>query len=713
MKCGEEKPSCAHCVKSGETCDYSIRLNWGGRAQKTRHSFSSATSSSGPSREAFTLAQNALSPIIGKQSPVSTESPALEVSSPYSCATASPVGPRPTSHAGILSSMHHRYSTGSSTVTSRLLSSSSSTSSNWPETRLPHIHQLDTEPYAPMLSPGSATSEVSGSPDMYPALRLPPLSPKTASADFLVQPTIKKPRLSTPTTTSSPDYLATGSGAGVSSPQRLSVNSLLIDSPRESHPSAGIAQSFPSRLLEDGTRIYGYDYGFPDLDIPHNNDSLVMSYKTSGQVRSSRSGTATPISPGNGPMAFESGGYYDKPVQIRISNRFEPLPLSLLQNPMNLLYFHHFLNHTARVLVPVDCQDNPLRSLMPEMAVREPNLLNLLLAYSASHRAQLLRHREPANRIALWMRDSFPSLRKALFSQTPTSDASLVTAVLLCSLKIVSPATFDVPLTWQDYLATARQMIVSRGGLEKVAHGDKYVVFCVKWYCYLETCGGLSGTTEEPLSGEYYAYGDESDAENYYIDCFLGFTNRCMGLLAKVAKLARQCDRERIGTDGLIKEGWRPGDALVGTAHRLRHELERSRDRVNECCVHIRPEQQTKEMQDLHISNKMYHWAGLVHLYRRVLGKAGDDPDVQYCVNSILTEWTGIRKNSTYESCLLLPLFTAGCEVLDQSRRDAIIERLMAVEGWGLPHVSDPRNRAQTGRVAPADILRSFRKRDN
>jgi hypothetical protein len=34
VKCGEEKPSCQNCLKAGETCDYSIRLNWGGRSRK-------------------------------------------------------------------------------------------------------------------------------------------------------------------------------------------------------------------------------------------------------------------------------------------------------------------------------------------------------------------------------------------------------------------------------------------------------------------------------------------------------------------------------------------------------------------------------------------------------------------------------------------------------------------------------------------------------
>jgi hypothetical protein len=33
---------------------------------------------------------------------------------------------------------------------------------------------------------------------------------------------------------------------------------------------------------------------------------------------------------------------------------------------MNLLYFHHFINCTARILVPHDCERNPFRHILPE-----------------------------------------------------------------------------------------------------------------------------------------------------------------------------------------------------------------------------------------------------------------------------------------------------------------------------------------------------------
>jgi hypothetical protein len=34
VRSGEEKPRCLNCERQGETCDYNIRLNWGGRAKR-------------------------------------------------------------------------------------------------------------------------------------------------------------------------------------------------------------------------------------------------------------------------------------------------------------------------------------------------------------------------------------------------------------------------------------------------------------------------------------------------------------------------------------------------------------------------------------------------------------------------------------------------------------------------------------------------------
>jgi Fungal specific transcription factor domain len=142
------------------------------------------------------------------------------------------------------------------------------------------------------------------------------------------------------------------------------------------------------------------------------------------------------------------------------------------------------------------------------VAVENTNLLHLLLAYSASHRARLLSHPEPANRIALWVRDVFPSLRHALddLSNTEISNANLATAIMLASLEIISPSAFGVSVPWQNHLSIARSIIKCRGGGPKsVSRKDPVTFFLTRWLAYLDVLGSLSGRrNEEPLFGGNY-----------------------------------------------------------------------------------------------------------------------------------------------------------------------------------------------------------------
>lgn len=151
--------------------------------------------------------------------------------------------------------------------------------------------------------------------------------------------------------------------------RRLSVQSLLTgppgDHPHGVSPDAQQARQYP--IGDSDTTTYGYDLGYPDLDTPKNDDINAIAIFSPRSDTMDIDGTTYGSAETRGKdMAFEKGGYYAKPVPIQISKALEPLPSLLLENPMNLLYFHHFLNHTARILVPHDCEQNPFRQILPE-----------------------------------------------------------------------------------------------------------------------------------------------------------------------------------------------------------------------------------------------------------------------------------------------------------------------------------------------------------
>lgn len=331
------------------------------------------------------------------------------------------------------------------------------------------------------------------------------------------------------------------------------------------------------------------------------------------------------------------------------------------------------------------------------MAVRDDNLLSLLLAYSASHRARLLRQPEPATRIALWVQDIFPNLRHALDDPNKIiSSANLATAIMLASLEIISPKAFGVAVPWQKHLDTARQMIAARGGpqtMQTISRSDKVSSFLWSWFAYLDVLGSLSGGKSNSSSAWILDYEIDED-DDFEIDCVMGFTSGCLRILAKIAELARLCDAERIGPDLTIRPEWQPSEDIVIRAQKLETDLNKSRLRPAKPCTHMQSRDETTYQWDsleMAGTNEAFHWAGLVHLHRRILGKPSTHNDVQTAVREIHGALYKVRLGSSAEACLLFPMFTAGCDTREESKRSYVLERIKSVERFGMTQVHQAR----------------------
>jgi len=331
------------------------------------------------------------------------------------------------------------------------------------------------------------------------------------------------------------------------------------------------------------------------------------------------------------------------------------------------------------------------------VAVHDTSLLHLLLAYSASHRSRVLNHPEPNNRIALWVQDVFPSLRQALNDPSKQiSNSSLATAIMLASLQIINPNTFEISLPWQQHLSIARQMIKARGGANSVQRSDKVSYFLTRWFAYLDVLGSLSGgKTDQPLFGGNYWVSDTSGGEqDYQIDCLLGFTSHLVSILARIAELAKQCDSERVDSAGNIRQDWQPSRHYVDEAQRLKRDLIEARMHQQQGCPHRRASTQIDNSSynlELITTNEAFHHAGLIHVNRRILGKPSTDPEVQCAVMEIVSALYKVRPGGTAEGCLLFPMFTAGCEAQEPGQKERIMERLKRMEGLGMSHVKKAR----------------------
>lgn len=322
------------------------------------------------------------------------------------------------------------------------------------------------------------------------------------------------------------------------------------------------------------------------------------------------------------------------------------------------------------------------------MAIGDANLLNLLLAYSASHRARYLGHAEPANRIAHWVSDVFPTLRVALeSSHDKITDGHLATAILLLSLKIVSPGTFEVPITWESHLKLARDLFLARS--EYIAYPNNRIgAFFARWLGYIDTMGALSSRHAGPPLTLYHsvlaACSGPDDHDEFQVDCFTGFTPRTGYFLTRLAHLVQQCDRQRFDEFGNFCPGWHPSVDLVIEAQAVLGDIEDLGERAHANTGH----HQGIEYQDMMAIEEAFRCAGLLHLHRRVLGSSVDSYPVQDSLRKLIGALGRMRLGASTEVCSLFPLFTAGCESRDSAQQMQLLDRFFILEKSGMKQVS-------------------------
>ncbi len=87
----------------------------------------------------------------------------------------------------------------------------------------------------------------------------------------------------------------------------------------------------------------------------------------------------------------------------------------------------------------------------------------------------------------------------------------------------------------------------------------------------------------------------------------------------------------------------------------------------------------------LRITNICFCHCALIHLYRRVLDLSKTSPEVQFSSNLIIDSVIGqIPSGSSAEGSLMLPIVTAGCELLDLNKRKTICNRMVGLHKRGM-----------------------------
>ncbi|OJJ86831.1 Zn(II)2Cys6 transcription factor [Aspergillus glaucus CBS 516.65] len=688
VKCGEEKPSCINCRRQNDRCDYSIKLNWEGRTRRK-----SSVEPPSPVCNGSTYVFSSVSPPAFHQSLPSVSEDIL------TGAAENILWEERLSHIdpGTHNRDHSESQKPLSSVPQLAGVESPVEINDLLQVQDVAISWADNSPHS-----SSIGSTLNSTPSL-----LNPIEdgsyPSPAETDSAFGGRFFNRQSQNP---SFPSAQQAGPASNSQSPSGdiyypgIPID-FLLDKPEDHEEDRSLDLSTPEKrwhaYLRTVTDNYGLDYGRPDLDLNKNDDHAAIDVNRALQLINPQWNSQGDIEP---EMSFvqelksKNRTYYDSPVPVNIPRYLSPLPMNLLKNPINLMYFHHFLSHTAKMLVPHDCGDNPFVSVLPSMAIADSNLLNLTLAYSASHRARYLGHAEPANRIADWVSDVFPALRYALDNpHTSITDSHLATAVMLLSLKIISPSTFEVPIPWQSHLSLARGLFQEHA--EHMAYpGNRIGAFLARWLGYIDIMGTLSCRDGGPPLDMYYsvmnACSTEGEHDEFSVDCFTGFSPRTGACLIRLGKLVHRCDNECFDDVGMFRLDWTASVDMILEAKSLVMEFEALRTQV-----HVNGKHYRGSPTDLLAMDRAFCCSALLHLHRRILGSSLFSPAVHEAQDGLLKALAQIEPGGSTEVGALFPLFTAGCEVQDTKQRMEILERFVILETTGMKQIQNARRLMQ------------------
>ncbi|AOA63971.1 Hypothetical protein PAS_chr3_0871 [Komagataella phaffii GS115] len=411
----------------------------------------------------------------------------------------------------------------------------------------------------------------------------------------------------------------------------------------------------------------------------------------------------------------------------QIPNGILPLPDMLLSVPYYYESFIFFKEVTSSVLVPMPhhlYRENPVEILLPRLAMGNSTVMAILISFAITHKCYMTNTEEPREVVDQLMARILNDLLTFLqHPETATSDLTLAVILLLSSYDIFS----SKQQKWRLHMKGAKQILLSRGVIKtlpntessdqqpsvngvlasssKMIKESNILAFIIRWFAYIDTLGSLCsplkpspeemnshlqsiGNTNTELGNHInyddprlHSYIDAPEGSNINsIDLFLGFDVKLLAISTELCVLIKRVNCILHSNQG--KEVSLPISLItkaMDVEYRLWENYETSLDKVD----------RNAGADSSHLAlatNKLFYYAGLINLYRRVLLLPRQSSMVQKCCRMIReTLEKHVEPGSSAEICSIFCVFICGCEVIDEADQKFFDAKMINLDKKGVP----------------------------
>lgn len=673
IKCDESKPTCANCEKAGVACDYSIKLMWGGRQSKPKEK-----------EDGFVSYDPQQSTV--PSSSLTNHYVSKRIQDIDTVFQAAPAQKKVKLDKFIINNGRRNLPQQSQPMAI-------------PQNASPNF--LSTSPHGIYQNPNLSHNTLD-SPD----------STASLSSYGPVSPAANAPWRSPASPFKSPAFVPTQQQVKVEEDMDIDPSPISLDS------------------------FFGS--GFDDLDFSRDLDIVEETYPEMARDRQPAFYSALIKSAGSpfyegAPTTSSTSSNSSEEDDDRVNSiPTNPLfaPDLLLEIPFYRDLFQFYFHRTAKLLIPTPdiYYNNPFMTILPRIALSTPHLLSLLLAYSASHRAKVLKQEMPSEMIGNLLGRTFKGLSVCLEDKKESmSDSTLATAIMLCSFEILSETGAS---SWKTHLHGAREIVMGRGIIRQktqamaeaedmkssnplallngsdVSETD-VAFFLLRWVAYIDVLGALSSArATSVLDGQNQNISEMWSVSSWnraraksmvsgqcadtllpddQIDFFLGFDVAMVPAFAKIADLSRQ--RRVMGSREPSREFLAEARQIEVVVKECHAGGQRRRIRLLSDSLHndilastslMNPSQLQGNYTTLCAVNSAFCFAALIHLYRRVLHLPQNSVPVLEAIEGLtLILERDIPPSSGAEMCLSFPIFSAGCEVPAGDLRERFKRRML------------------------------------